>query len=834
MAILSTYNGTIEITMNFARKVDLGGYDPETGAGPWWVFGHSGWAASDSGAVMGSVGQFDTALDQPITSWHIVEFREDGDDREQKYEWRRFNALDFYFYAYDQLAVAGDEFMWISYFDNVISPPDTIYKIYAGTLTNQDSNSVGVDPTEFESDMEQPVFTATITHVVGGPFAPHTLTIVSPLIYNGEPCILMQDGGRHQLFIVAADGSMTQLNTDAVADAGFDDAKWVDFFFTGSACAEFGDGIVRRLSNPGFGAAPNQCYAQEFTTTSSTVETFNLGADPNDTDDIFQDPFNVFGFQRIGDRWVLGLDVAPIFPDMPNRILMFNQNFTEWWDVQLVAGDATAALIIPYIAANHLARCHDGRVYALPNTFGATLEDSNSEPLQDSNSAPTDYVNEYLLISSEPWPSDELAACSNPVTLPASCDPAPDDPDILWPFRPNWGRGVDMTREFKTDIMTSRGGQEQRRALRTEARRTIEFENVFANAAQLREFERLLVLNQTRRWLVPNWTHNVVLTAAIAAGTVPAVFDEEPDWFEETDTVVLHAGSRVALATVTKDSNSLTGVTITTDLAWPIGTKMYPALPAYAETEINSSRETNAVGVARLSFSVDPGEFEVEPTGTPETIFNDREVWPFTPNWARSIGVENVWDRDEFDAGYGVIDRRTRVDSPKIIRQMEFAKGNAADVRRIDRFFMRHYGQAREFYMETGQFDVVLSAGWSTTDDILTVAGTDFGEAYANAITHRAIKIVLVDGTVLYKAIADITPTSSESIISLVEPMDTTVALEDIERIAWLHVTRFATDDMTLRWVTQSVAVCQTSFCALEDLPPDQDGADSNSNSATG
>jgi len=84
-------------------------------------------------------------------------------------------------------------------------------------------------------------------------------------------------------------------------------------------------------------------------------------------------------------------------------------------------------------------------------------------------------------------------------------------------FPPDWSDDVLEHLEWRTDVLTAHDETEQRRSLRTKARRSFEY-TLHATADRAPELEGLLFTKQNTRVAVPVWTDRARSTSSIAVG----------------------------------------------------------------------------------------------------------------------------------------------------------------------------------------------------------------------------------------------------------------------------------------------------------------------------
>jgi hypothetical protein len=101
----------------------------------------------------------------------------------------------------------------------------------------------------------------------------------------------------------------------------------------------------------------------------------------------------------------------------------------------------------------------------------------------------------------------------------------------------------------------------------------------------------------------------------------------------------------------------------------------------------------------------------------------------------------------------------------------------------------------------------------------MVVRGSGVGNSYLQSTVEKAVAIKLFDGSWLYKEVTDLEPDDQTTIITFDDAFTLDVALGDVVGLYWLNVCRFATDAMTVQWITNEVAQTVLQIKTLEALP---------------
>lgn len=427
------------------------------------------------------------------------------------------------------------------------------------------------------------------------------------------------------------------------------------------------------------------------------------------------------------------------------------------------------------------------------------------------------------------------------LTLDVTGFRVPQLTDAVWEFRPNWSEQYAVQYEFRTDVTKSANGREQRIQYRQTPRRQYEFE-IALTKYQRREYQRLMVGNQRGRFFIPEMTRYVTTAEVIPAQGIEAFIDGDIPWWlsEPNNYVILFDGENMSLRRIDfegEDSNSVPVVRFKSDdeIEWPVGTKIFPALSCFIADDTSGSMLTNTVQTVNAKFFVRPGTPAIEPESTPLSTFDGRELWLEKPNWADPPETVDYHPSVFINFEVGRVDRIIDQDFQQQQLVLNYTGRDFAQSETLRQFFFRCAGMCREFYMPTWQYDIEAAQGWISGDAMIVVDGVEFAATYAgDPVRYGAgVALILHSGQIVYKQIADIfaevdSNGEGQSIIQLTTTMGQDIELDEVEKICWVPLWRFATDTATFEFLTDEV--CQVAFTVQTQPWQPKDGTD-NSNS---
>jgi len=381
---------------------------------------------------------------------------------------------------------------------------------------------------------------------------------------------------------------------------------------------------------------------------------------------------------------------------------------------------------------------------------------------------------------------------------------------LLWPYEINWSSPVSITHSFKTDIFRSRSGKEQRVAKRHQPRRTIKSEFLIRKDewATLKTIGAALSANPVFQ---PDPTRSTFLTAiataksaAIANGTTWAVEGAYILIGEEIARIVSVTGENLILERDLASSHA-------------VGTPVRAGFRGLITNGLSSSAYSDRVVSVDLNIAETPGVSDPEPAGTPITVFDGIEVLSFLPNWLKGVKEVFEWPLDISDSGFGVIDTWRPITFAASIRQTELLLKNAQCDHMLQ-FFGRMRGQQGEFYCSTGMSDLHLREGFENPSaGVIRAKGQDVYARLRDDTVLRSIEALGPSGFERRKIVEfdKISDGNGEDTLIVLDTTPVTDAAA-WKRISFMPLCRFASDDLTLVYLTDSVARVSISVRSIE------------------
>lgn len=394
----------------------------------------------------------------------------------------------------------------------------------------------------------------------------------------------------------------------------------------------------------------------------------------------------------------------------------------------------------------------------------------------------------------------------------------------LFSFAPAWppsGRSYQVTYAFQTEIITSRSGREQRIALRDSPRKTVSFQSQLTGL-QFNRFNELMWSWQDRSFALPDASRSAKTTVNLSPGDTLVPVDSLPVWAEPGALVAVGDALTPTITTIEAIDGLVIEIRSAIASEMPEGSYVRPVFSGNVASSIAANRDTNAVAKADVRFDVAPlSELPYTPPAAPLS-FNGREVFLRKPNWAERVNVTHEHDVDVLDFGRGPVTRYSAIAFGQITKRGAFLGRNRDEAQLILDLFIRGRGRQGEFYMPTWENDLPLKDTVPSGSSALTVAGPYIADAFAGSTVMRAVYVQLTSGEVLLRKVSSIAPVSGsgviDSVVTVTSPWGVELSSANVVQIGWMPVWRFSSDNLTVEWLTDSVANILITATSLEDL----------------
>lgn len=389
----------------------------------------------------------------------------------------------------------------------------------------------------------------------------------------------------------------------------------------------------------------------------------------------------------------------------------------------------------------------------------------------------------------------------------------------LWPWPPNWDDGFEVTYTYKTEIITSDNGKEQRQATRQTPRKEFRFESI-VHEGQWREFVRHMNAWQGRATVMPEFSKYFRSASAVVDGQGYIMAETVPDWAVSGTLVVLLDSARRVLRTIDDVSGNMVAFTGNVKGDWPAGVKVHKATSGRLGVQVSGSQHTNRTATISVTFSADPGVEVYPDAGAAPVMFNGRELFLKRPNWADTLSPNFQSYLQTVDYGVGRLDYFLPITYNDRFHKGNYVAQDIASAEDIERFQRRVLGQLSEFYMPTFTEDLVIMEPALATTVSLRIAGPETARDYSLDTIYKDLIIFLHDGTYLPRHVQSIFEVDdaqgNDTIIQVTEAFPVDLDEFNVRQICWMPLWRMASDAITFNYLTDEVAEFALNMKTLE------------------
>ena len=388
---------------------------------------------------------------------------------------------------------------------------------------------------------------------------------------------------------------------------------------------------------------------------------------------------------------------------------------------------------------------------------------------------------------------------------------------FIWdtPFWPNWSSPVRVIYEFKTEVITSRLGYEQRIAYRQSPRKSVEFEvlQIDGAVAKHRAFRDLMRASQKAVVVVPEFPRRAFFDIDVAPDDSGFAMSNIPEWIYPGKKIILTDGLSSELLTVNTVGGGIVSVTSYIGGYWSASnSSIIAALSCYLGDSISGKVYLPTVTAHSIAAKQFPGDElpAASDGGSPGAIFDGREIFPFIPDWKTEFELNMQWPVDQVDYEYGTIIRLPIIDFPAQALKMSFWDQTEDKVDLARQFFTRMLGMQGEFFCPTFESDIVLKTVTPAGLNTVRIAGQDFYQTYVNSDACTAVMFYQADGSTFPAKVISVYMVNdfdgADTFMEFADNLPAAVGLTNTRMISWLFLARFGTDSLSVEWETLTVA----------------------------
>lgn len=389
---------------------------------------------------------------------------------------------------------------------------------------------------------------------------------------------------------------------------------------------------------------------------------------------------------------------------------------------------------------------------------------------------------------------------------------------VLFPFPPNYSSAPVETLEALSEVLRSRDGSEQRRALRLRHRRSIQYKYTLLNTRDFQRHQNLLMGKQNQEIALPVWMDRRHTTASNAIGSTTVAIDPAGYSFVEGGWLIFfRSATDYEIAEIlTVGANVVLSAPLAK--AWPAGTNVYPLLYGRTTTSLSVDRHTDNKLEGTFTFTADPVKTDpFTPEGSAPVVYDGLEVITSQPNWASAIEGTFDFNFDVFDNATGAFSVFLQDLYSRNTRRYSWSLFNRAQILEFRKFLKRCRGMVKTFWVPTWTQDFTIVSNVGAADAFIVVEPNGYLELVGNNPTRDRIMIRTRSGQVYYRKIVSMAVASGgvNTRLNLDSSLGTAYTVAQLKPVSALNRCRFATDKVDLTWNSDSIVTVTTTLTTV-------------------
>ena len=375
-------------------------------------------------------------------------------------------------------------------------------------------------------------------------------------------------------------------------------------------------------------------------------------------------------------------------------------------------------------------------------------------------------------------------------------------------------RPIDEALEFKTDIIESYNGSEQRVRTRNLPRQLFDMTFVEPRDKARSTMINTIMGHQGKFYAVPLWhfSRNLLQDAAINDTSVfvdTTFADFRSSTADQAYLIMLYRDyDDFEIAQIAVGGVAAGEITLERELQQShnaLETAVIPIQIMLGRDPVEWSLTPNGVMRANLKFLAEEVT-DLSITDGELTIYRGLPV--FTGfNFVDETLDESVTAKYElFDTGTGIFDSIERRDVPEYRSQKGFETQTAEDSWDLRRLLYAMRGQQRTFWMPTWRNDFQVNDTINDTDVAMTVLDAGHRRFIGANEPFTSLMILLPDGTQYFREITGMSAGSpGEEVIEFTPSLGVTLQPSDIAMVCYMYRARFGSDRINIRHQFQDI-----------------------------
>ncbi|WKB50772.1 hypothetical protein [Eleftheria terrae] len=385
---------------------------------------------------------------------------------------------------------------------------------------------------------------------------------------------------------------------------------------------------------------------------------------------------------------------------------------------------------------------------------------------------------------------------------------------VVFGIRPDWSDGMTERLEWLSEVLEAHDGSEQRIRLRQLPRRSFEY-SWLLEGQDVRLLEHLLFAWGARIYCLPVWTDGSrLLQDVVAGGRQLVVPDAAHSDYHPGGIAVLwrSTAENEAVEIASVDGAALT-LTLALGQSWPAGTRVLPARLARLDGTTGVRRLTDTIASGRCRFTVE--DLGASSAPEPGTVYRSYSVFDWPPDWSEEIDVSCQRKLTVIDSGTGPRGFDDESGAPQLGRRLTWLLPNRPQITAFRQWLAARTGRVHPCWLPTFTSNLQVSRAVVSGGSGLVVRNTGYSRFVTAHPQRRDLILRTRLGTFFRRVTGAEELSAQEELLSLDQPLDVTVTVDQVLQVSWLELVRLDQDAVELFWETDGVVRVQLSTRTL-------------------
>lgn len=375
----------------------------------------------------------------------------------------------------------------------------------------------------------------------------------------------------------------------------------------------------------------------------------------------------------------------------------------------------------------------------------------------------------------------------------------------------DWSNNVKETLQWRTDVLQSSSGYEQRRALRLAPKISLEADFLLIDKER-QFFDLVMVGWGARTFVLPIWNQQQWLQTVHNSGSFVVYCDTTHRNFRNNRLALLRGqdafdNETIEIESVLSDRLILKRPLIKT---WSKGTCLSPAATTQLESPPQLIKRTDRMMRCHLIFNL--SESIDHSASLPTTTYRNYPVFTEAPNEREDLTHSHERLLHVIENATGV---SLKTDSAKAAFQLyryQWLTHGRLSQANLRSFLYGLRGSQKAVWLPTFSDDLTLKATITSTSQSMDVEWCGYTRFAVNQLGRQDIQITLKSGVVLFRRIISSTEINSQTERLLVDSIfPNQILTTDIIRISFITLCRLSNDTVSIEHVNDSDGVAKCS-----------------------